>query len=178
MAALWRHARGVAMVEFALTLPVILLLYLGGVQLQDGIACNRKVTIAARAAADLISQNLTGTTTKAEISGDLTAAGQVLLPFTADKAQIRVTELYTDTNLKTTVQWSQGLNTTGRVPGSSPSVPASLQVRNTYFLMAEVTYAYTPPTSFGSIGALTLGDRIYMVPRNTDQIKCSDCSPS
>lgn len=45
-----RDRRGVAMVEFALILPVMLVLYLGGAQLQDGIACNRKVTIATRAA--------------------------------------------------------------------------------------------------------------------------------
>lgn len=178
LAALWRDGRGVAMVEFALTLPVILLLYLGGVQLQDGIACNRKVTIAARAAVDMVSQNMTGTTTMADIAGDLTAATQVLLPFTADRAGIRVTQFYVDNNLNATVQWSQGLNTGRRAPGSALTVPSSLKVRNTYLLMAEVTYAYSPPTSFGTIGDLTLSDTIYMVPRNTDQIKCSDCPTS
>lgn len=45
----------------------MLILYLGGVQLQDAMACKRKVTITARAAVDLISQNTTGQMTGAEV---------------------------------------------------------------------------------------------------------------
>ena len=101
--------RGVALVEFALILPVMLLLYLGGVQLQDGIACNRKVTIATRAAADLIAQNTTGIMSAAEIQDNLVAAAQVLQPYAADKARFRITEIATEAHGNTTLQLSQEL---------------------------------------------------------------------
>lgn len=173
--ALRHDRRGVAMVEFALTLPVMLILYLGGVQLQDGIACNRKVTIATRATADLIAQNATGSMSASEVQGNLVAATQVLLPYGAANARLRITEIATDANRKSTVQWSRGLNTNGYTRGSVIDVPAAMKTPGTYYLLAEVTYAYAPPTSFGSIGPLTLGDSLYMVPRNTDKIDCPDC---
>ncbi|MDQ1229360.1 TadE/TadG family type IV pilus assembly protein [Sphingomonas sp. SORGH_AS_0879] len=167
--------QGVAMIEFALTLPVMLILYLGGVQLQDGIACNRKVTIATRAAGDLISQNTTGTISASEVDDDLQLATQVLLPYAASAATIRVTEIAI-ANGQATVKWSRGLNTTRYNPGSRITVPNEmLAYSSSYLLFAEVTYAYTPPSSFGAIGPLTLKDSLYMIPRNTDQIDCTDC---
>lgn len=174
--AAMRDVRGVAMVEFALVLPVMLVLYLGGVQLQDGIACDRKVTSTARAAADLISQNTTGSISAAEVDDNLNAASQVLLPFSSVPATIRVTEIAIDGNKKATVKWSRGFKTARYAPGTAMTMPAAMLQPNSYYLLAEVTYAYTPPSSFGAIGPMTLGDSIYMVPRNTDQINCPDCS--
>jgi Flp pilus assembly protein TadG len=46
-------ARGVALVEFAICLPVLILLYLGAYVISDAITCNRKVTRSARAVTDL-----------------------------------------------------------------------------------------------------------------------------
>ncbi|WP_230481078.1 TadE/TadG family type IV pilus assembly protein [Sphingomonas sp. Leaf21] len=170
----WRDTRGVAMVEFALLLPVMLVLYLGGVQLQDGIACNRKVTIAARAAGDLIAQNTTGKISASEVDDNLQVATQVLLPYAASNATVRVTEVGTMNNVST-VMWSRGLNTAANKRGSVVTLPAAMRINGTYFLLAEVTYAYTPPSAFGAIGPLMLKDSIYMIPRNSDQIDCSDC---
>ncbi|MDQ1158271.1 Flp pilus assembly protein TadG [Sphingomonas sp. SORGH_AS 950] len=175
LATMRGDTRGVALVEFALILPVMLLLYLGGVQLQDGIACNRKVTIATRAAADLIAQNTTGIMSAAEVQDNLVAAAQVLQPYAADKARFRITEIATDARGNTTVQWSRGLNTAGYAVGTTLAVPAAMRGAGTYFLLAEVSYAYSPPVSFGTIGPMTFQDRLFMVPRNTDKIDCSNC---
>ena len=170
-----RDARGVALVEFALVLPVMLLLYLGGVQLQDGIACDRKVTRTARAAADLISQNTTGKMSAAEVDQSLSAASMVLLPYSAGPASIRITEIRVDALNRPTVAWSRGFQTRAYVRGSAATVPPAMLLPNTDYVLAEVAYAYTPPSSFGSIGPMTLKDTIYMLPRNTDQIDCDDC---
>lgn len=173
--ALRRDHRGVALVEFALILPVILLLYLGGIQLQDGFACSRKVTIATRAAADLVAQNKSGAITATEVLDSLTAATQVLAPYTADRAALRLSEIATNSDGVTTVQWSKGRRTTGYTPGKVITVPPAMKKPGTYFLLAETTYAYVPPVAFGAIGPLTLGDKLYMVPRNTDKIDCPTC---
>ena len=57
--ALRRFARdrdGVSATEFALILPIMLTLYIGSVELGDGIAINFKTTLAARTVADVASQ--------------------------------------------------------------------------------------------------------------------------
>ncbi|MET4897545.1 TadE/TadG family type IV pilus assembly protein [Sphingomonadaceae bacterium jetA1] len=170
-----RDRRGVALVEFALSLPVMLLLYLGGVQLQDGIACDRKVTIATRAAADLIAQNMSGSMSASEIQDNLAAATQVLRPYAAANARLRITGIAIDAQQQATVQWSRGLNTTGYERGRVIDIPAGMRTPGTYYLLSELVYAYSPPVSFGSIGAINLSDSLFMVPRNTDQIDCPDC---
>jgi Flp pilus assembly protein TadG len=45
--------RGVSAVEFALLAPFMIGLYLGGVEISDGIGIDRKVTLAAGAIANL-----------------------------------------------------------------------------------------------------------------------------
>ncbi|MCP3735143.1 pilus assembly protein [Sphingomonas sp. RP10(2022)] len=167
--------KGLALVEFALVLPFMLILYLGSVQLQDGISCNRKVTIATRALADLIAQNTTGSLTKAEIDSSLAAIPQVMRPYSATPAVFRVTQVGTDLTLKTTVQWSRARNGTAYATGSVVNIPAAMKIPGTYFLLAEVNYAYKPPSNFGFIGALALRDSLYMLPRNSNKIDCTDC---
>ncbi len=173
--ALRGDTRGVALVEFAIILPVMLVLYLGGVQLQDTMACKRKVTITARAAVDLIAQNATGKMTKAEIQSNLIAASQVMQPYAAGSAQIRVSQVFTDQNRKTSVIWSRGQNIQGYRRGARPPIPTAMRVPGTTFLVAEIRYPYRPVATFGGVGAMTLSDTLWMVPRNTDQITCLDC---
>ena len=55
---LWRligDERGVSAVEFALLLPLMLTLYLGAVEVSQGIRADRKVTLTARTIVDLVS---------------------------------------------------------------------------------------------------------------------------
>jgi len=48
-----RDERGVSAVEFAMLLPLMLTLYLGAVEISQGIAADRKVTLVSRTVADL-----------------------------------------------------------------------------------------------------------------------------
>ena len=48
--------RGLSAVEFALLLPLMLTLYLGGVEVSNAVAADRKVAIVARTVADLASR--------------------------------------------------------------------------------------------------------------------------
>ena len=50
--------KGVSAVEFALVLPLMLTLYLGGAELAQAISASRKVTLVSRTVADLAAQSL------------------------------------------------------------------------------------------------------------------------
>ena len=166
---------GTSLVEFALVLPVLIALYLASYQLGDAISCNRKITIATRAAADLVSQNLTGTTSAAEVDGDLNATTMVLAPYAPSLAIVRISEVATDNFGVTTIQWSRALNATAYVKGSVATIPTAMKIPGTYFLFAEVTYAYAPAANFGFVNSMKLYDSIYMLPRNSTSITCPDC---
>ena len=55
-AASLRDKRGVSAVEFAMLLPLMVTLYLGGVEVSQAIAVDRKVTLIARTLGDLVAQ--------------------------------------------------------------------------------------------------------------------------
>src|SRR5688572_9758585 len=52
-----RDRRGVSVLEFALILPVMLTLFLGGTEVTQGITIKRKTTIVTRSLADLVAQD-------------------------------------------------------------------------------------------------------------------------
>ena len=61
--ALFNDCRGVAAVEFAMVLPLMLVLFFGTLEFSAGVAVDRKVTMMARTLSDLTSQNISVTTT-------------------------------------------------------------------------------------------------------------------
>jgi Flp pilus assembly protein TadG len=54
---LWVDIRAVAAVEFAIVLPFMLLLFVGGVELANALAISVKVSQTAHTVADLVSRN-------------------------------------------------------------------------------------------------------------------------
>lgn len=175
-AALRRDRSGTALLEFAITLPVMLVLYLGGFQLMDAIACNRKVTVTARAAADLVSRSSTSTVVKSDIDSALGASVQIMYPYSAANALVRVTEITTDGSGNSTVAWSRAINGAARVKNAAFTLPASIKNNNTSLIFAEVNYAYLPPVaSFKIVSPSSLTQTVYMAPRSFATLTCGDC---
>ncbi|USI72211.1 TadE/TadG family type IV pilus assembly protein [Sphingomonas morindae] len=175
LARLARAERGTALIEFTIVVPVMLILYVASVQVADAIACSRKVTITTRAVADLMAQNTSGTTSKAEIQGMLAASTQVMAPFATSSAFIRLSEVTTDNQGVSRVVWSQAMNGAPLAANAVYPLPTAMKIPGVYLLLAEVNYSYKPSVDFGFMTSKTLSDSIYMVPRNTNNITCSDC---
>jgi Flp pilus assembly protein TadG len=160
--------RGIAAVEFAMLLPMMLTLYLGSVEVSTGVAVNRKVTLTTRALADLTSQYTD--VTDADMSNILNASSDIIAPYLSGLSAV-VSELSIDANGNTTVAWSDTLNGTARSVGEAVTLPASLVVPNTYLILAEVSYSYNPSFGYVLTHTMTLSDHIYMRPRQSTSIQ-------
>jgi Flp pilus assembly protein TadG len=163
-----RDERGVSAVEFAMLLPLMLTLYLGSVEISQGIAADRKVTLTARTVADLVSQ--TTSINNAEMLNSLNASSAVMAPYPVGNLKVTVTSVKIDAEGKATVDWSDSLNGTPRAKGSSVTVPTALNVPNSWLIWSEVQYSYTPTIGYVISGTLTLKDQIYMRPRLSDTV--------
>lgn len=165
---------GVALMEFAIVCPILLLLFLGGTQYADAISCGRKVTITARAVADLTSQYAVLSASQADTI--LSASAQVMSPYTTGNALVRVSSIKINSAGAGVVQWSRALNGTKLATNSTVTVPSTLAVAGTYYLYSEVTYPWTPQfTLAGLISSKSLTDQFLLLPRVSTSVSCNDC---
>ena len=156
-----RNERAVSAVEFALLAPMMIGLYLGGVEISEGISVDRKVTLAAGAVANLAAQ--TATLSTADMTNVLDATTTIMAPYSAGPLKITVSCISIDANKVATVKWSVTRN--GTVKSGSITLPSALQVANTQLLFGEVSYTYTPTVGRVIKDSVNLSDTMYMAPR-------------
>jgi Flp pilus assembly protein TadG len=160
--------RGVAALEFAMLLPMMMTLFLGSVEVSTGVAIHRKVTLAARTIADLSSQFTA--IDNADMTNILNASTDIVFPYAAANVVAVVSELAVDAQGNATVVWSDTLNGTARLVGSAVTVPANLAVPNSYLLLGETSYGYKPSYGYVVTGTMSLSDQIYMHPRQSNSV--------
>lgn len=167
--SLVHDSRGVSATEFAIVLPFLLLLYVGGYQLSDAISAYRKVTTATRTVADLTTQFTT--ISNADLDAILAASQQVMSPYPISKAKLVVSQVSIDAKGAATVSWSRGRNTGELVKGSAYTLPASIKQNNTSLIVASIQFDYVPTVAPTLIGAIPMRDDIIMSPRASSTVK-------
>lgn len=186
----WRgdHS-GLAAVEFALVLPVMLIAYFGCLEVTQGFQASRKVSILSRSLSDLTSQ-ASATIGSAEMTNIFDASRAVLAPFDASTSQLTVSGVVFSTvsgAVKAYTDWSVTRNGTLRpcgeltqvANGAAPSpttIPSGLVQAGTTVIVADVKYLYMPLLggSFRQIGSgassIPLNSTTYMRPRSVTRV--------
>ena len=111
-----RDKRGISAVEFAMLLPLMITLYLGGVEVSQGVAADRKVTLIARTLGDLVAQATD--ISNAEMTNIFSATAAVLVPFDDSEMKITVSSVKIDAQSVAKIAWSNTKNGTARAVGS------------------------------------------------------------
>jgi Flp pilus assembly protein TadG len=178
---------GIAAVEFALLLPVMITLFFGVVETSLALLCRADVSTMASTAADLISQVNTATT--ADVNNVYSAAGTILYPYYdpsvggSAKPTIRITSVKDDgsgavghNHLSGTVAWtctqagSGTLAPATRTAGATVTLPQPLMTNGGSVIIAEVAYGYASPTTTMITGSLNMTNSFYTKPRRILQI--------
>jgi len=165
-----RDRRGVSVLEFALILPVMLTLFLGGTEVTQGITIKRKTTIVTRSLADLVAQDFS--VNDAEMSAIFNAANAIMAPYPTGPLKIVISSVAIDANNIARVVWSSASGgATALERGDTVTLPDGLnQFPNTQLIWAESQYDYTPTIGYVVSGTLPLKDRIFLRPRLTDKV--------
>jgi Flp pilus assembly protein TadG len=134
-ARLVRDKRGFAAVEFAMIVPLMLVMFFGTVEFTSGVAVKRKVSILTQSLADLVSRYPSVNDT--DIANFNTIADAMMSPYSSTPLKATITELYINPSTGAArVQWSKG--DVPRAVSSTVAVPANLIARD------SVTNAITP----------------------------------
>jgi Flp pilus assembly protein TadG len=164
-ASLMEDRRGIAATEFALIVPIMLVMFFGTVEFSSGIAVDRKVTLMARTLADLTSQSLS--VADSDLTNFFNASNAIMTPYDGTPSQSTISELYVDPQtLQARVEWSQGA--APRANLSPVTIPTALAVGGTYLIFSEVSYLYVPAVGYVMAKAgITLHDVAYTRPRQS-----------
>ena len=133
------QTRGVAAVEFALILPILIALYLGSVELTNGLSVNRKMSQVASTVGDLITQYRT--LECATLTDIFTASSAIMTPYDDTGLVISVAGIQIDGDGDASVAWSR-TNAGGTATALVNEVPASLKIPDTYLVVAKTEFTY------------------------------------
>jgi Flp pilus assembly protein TadG len=183
--------RGVAAIEFAMIVPIMLLLFFGTVEFSSAVAVDRKVTLIARTLSDVTSQSIS--VANADLSNFFNSGCAIMYPYagpppctqTNNPMTAVISELYVDpTTLKAKVQWSVGYQggvaqTVGLAP-TGVVVPQALLVGGTYLILSQVGFTYKPAVAYGLMpnAGITLKDVAYTRPRQSACVYYSATAPT
>jgi Flp pilus assembly protein TadG len=161
--------RGTSAVEFALILPVMLVIYLGGFEITQALAVNRLVALTSGTVTNIVSQ-YSSISASSQMPDILNASVQVLAPYPSSNATVVVSCIAVNNSGVATVSWSQSLNGTARTVGQVVTLPSGLDTPNSTVVLGETTYAYTPLLDYIKLGTINLYSAVYMLPRASTTI--------
>lgn len=182
--ALNTDRRAVSAVEFALILPVLLLVLIGMEEVTEAMNHDRKVSRIANSVADLVAQ--AQTVDSDELVAIMDLGEKILDPYPADDMEIIIASVSFNEDSEASIDWS--LDQTGNAAtdwgkGDEPPItlPDTVTAPETSIVVSQVTLTYEPVFAgvfteyFSRASSLELSDTYYLRPRLTDTVECSDC---
>lgn len=162
---------GVAAAEFAIILPVLVLLLFGTAELGNALLIDRKVTRATQVIADLVAQEEVVST--AQLDDIMQAADEIMRPYPTTAAIVLSSVVRNTGETATKVGWSvtkRGEAYATNTPYTLPSI--ELDSGNSV-IVAEISFPYTALFPNVILSDFTIRDRAYLRPRKTNKVSKS-----
>ncbi len=188
---LFRDKGGVAALEFALIVPLLLMLYFVTMEVAQAIEVNKKVSRVGSMVADLVTQ-MQGMN-KSELEGIMRIGEATLQPYNRSKPSITITaiEVTDEATPEVKVVWARklvnGAFSAGPAAGTAVSnLPPALRIKGSFLVRAESSLEYEPVITWAASSKTTLGlasafdgismaETYYLRPRMSMTIPCTDC---
>lgn len=160
-----RREDGVSAVEFALIAPIMLIFYLGVVEVSLALSVDRKVTSAASALADLVAQD--DVITDDEMDQIMAAGPSIVAPNPAGPLQIRISSITMDLVGNSEVDWSDAQGMTPLAEGADFTPPNGILSPGRSVVMVEVVYLYDSAFAEIGVGRFNIEETFYLRPRRS-----------
>ena len=168
-----RDQQAIAVVEFALVLPVLMILFYGVVEVTRFILITQKVEKLAHSVADMTAQEHVATT--AALDQVLAAASDIMNPYAmTNNGKIVISSLYRTAGVaQASVNWRyEGGGTLAGVTshlgavGATPTMPTGFTFdERENVIAAEVFYRFSPLISNQFFGTVTVYRAAFYKPR-------------
>jgi len=185
-----RDRRGVAAIEFAFIVPVLLIMYFITMEASQAIETSKKVSRIGSMVADLVTQQQT--VVKADLEAMMKIGTSTLQPYNRSSPTIIITgiQITDEASPRVLVAWSRKLVGTtysaDAAPNTITTVPATLKIRNTFLIRVESDLGYKPMITWSASDSqalgltsvfnnITMAETYYLRPRRSPTVPCSDC---
>ncbi len=172
-----RQRDGVAAIEFAMIAPLMILMFVGTLEISAAVAVNRKVSRVSSALGDLITQS--DSLTNTDINNIMDATGHIMVPYDSSDIGIVLTGISIE-NGASKVVWSRSRGATARGAGTAISVPTAISQNDSFLVIAEVSGNHTPMVGWPKYkdgylsfddAAIQMSERMYLRPRGNSAIQ-------
>lgn len=164
----YRAKSGVAALEFALILPLVLLGFVGANEVSSAVQVSQKVSQTSSTVADLVAQATT--ISNADTTNIFSAASAIVFPYSSTGESIVISSIVDNGGGTGRVLWSDAKNGTARAVGSTLPLPSGVITAGGSVILAEVRYSYTPTTSYVITGAIQMSSQFFSRPRRVATI--------
>jgi Flp pilus assembly protein TadG len=170
---------GVGAVEFALIAPVLIVLYMGSLEVSVAMSVNKKLARASSTVADLITQE--NSVTKDDLKSMINVAESVMTPFRSDGIKVKVTGISINGAGVATASWSwQQDGTKPYADGSTQTLPSDLAIPNTFLVRTELEFDHQlllvlPGLSDVDIRTLSMKKTYHLRQRLGTEVACTNC---
>lgn len=182
---------GVAAIEFAFIAPILVILYLGSMEVGQAVETNKKVGRTSSMVADIVAQQ--STVTKDQLQSIMEIGKSVIKPYARSQMTIKVASINIDASNVARETWWRQLNPDGSTSGggslqaANPPVPPSLLRPNSSLIRVETSTGYKwvltyneEKAAYWGAGSFWQGipmkETYYLAPRVASSgITCSNC---
>lgn len=165
---------GLAAVEFALILPIMLLLFLGSFETTNLVLAHMKLEASAETAADLVAQTRVNTVLQsADFTSVTNAAKQILTPLPTSGALLKIAFASVTYNTGSAViDWHTEVNSA--TPITTATIPNNVSLANLgnqtngstdSVIIVTLTYSYSSPFTYVLSSSYTLTESAFNRPR-------------
>jgi Flp pilus assembly protein TadG len=166
-----RDRRGAAAVEFAIILPVLLLLFIGTLEASSLITVDRRVQIISGTVGDLVARwdPDTGNMSTSTMTDYFRASEGIITPYVTTGLQQVVSVIEIEADGDTRVRWSRAYNgaTARTVDAAYTTIPTNLKALATpgFIVASETSYGYTPVLGIVFSREFNLYNESFYLPR-------------
>lgn len=166
----WPDRRGVAAVEFALVVPLLLIFYFGMAELTEAMLAERRLSHLTASIGDIVARQQTLNNAGRD---DVFTAGKVMMaPFPISTLRMCVVSVASNAQGRDTVVWSDKLNspTDCPAPNTVLDIPTSVLPAGQSVIMSKASYDYDSVFKLILPKTVTFRRTFYLRPRLSDQV--------
>ncbi len=164
-----RSRRGVASIEFALVVPVMLFVFLGSIELGDALLLDRKLSRSAHIGGDLVAQ--LSAITDPELDDVFSAMEQIIAPF-PNNTRLVISSVVTDPGSTTPqLDWSVSRGGGAAASASDTGIPSGLLEEDQSVIAVQIEYNFSPVYSDLILTPFTITDQVYLRPRRSKRVQ-------